>query len=201
MPAAPGLSDPALQPKFVEYAPNALDPGFLFKDLNQNGGAVQKPNFCIRIRETLQETGLIDPKNGRRLKTPIWGYGSDTILHWAYSLHGASSANGVDYRQYSIKKNGVPIITHLHGAKGLGTPQQTDTLVFEPGSRYDIVANFGLEGKWIIMNNIYGGAATIMEPRKSQTQMSSDRSHLGMLTRQPRIDVDNERNRKEKVHD
>jgi hypothetical protein len=35
MPAAPGLSDPALQAKFVEYAPNALDPGFLFKDLNQ----------------------------------------------------------------------------------------------------------------------------------------------------------------------
>nr|NIP26083.1 hypothetical protein [Phycisphaerae bacterium]NIX29898.1 hypothetical protein [Phycisphaerae bacterium] len=32
IPAAPGLSDPALQPKFVELAPNALDPGFLFKD-------------------------------------------------------------------------------------------------------------------------------------------------------------------------
>ena len=39
----------------------------------------------------------------------------DTNLHWCYSLHGASSANGVDYRQFSIKKNGVPIITHLHG--------------------------------------------------------------------------------------
>ena len=40
-PAAAGLSDPALQPKFVEFAPNALDPGFLFKDLNENGGPVQ----------------------------------------------------------------------------------------------------------------------------------------------------------------
>jgi FtsP/CotA-like multicopper oxidase with cupredoxin domain len=155
VPAAPGLSNPAMQPKFVELAPNALDPGFLFKDLNENGGPVQQPNFSIRIRETWQETGLINPKNGRRLKTPLWGYGSDTVtwpgqtfqvmspsaggaeetvvrweneiqgkkhllpvdtnLHWAYSLHGASSANGVDYRQYSIKKNGVPIITHLHG--------------------------------------------------------------------------------------
>ncbi|MGD8625287.1 MAG: multicopper oxidase domain-containing protein, partial [Anaerolineae bacterium] len=155
VPAAPGLSDPALQPKFVELAPNALDPGFLFKDLNENGGPAQQPNFSIRIKETWQETGLVDPKNGKRLKTPIWGYGSDTVtwpgqtfqvmstsaggddetvvrwenelqgkkhllpvdtnLHWAYSLHGASSANGVDYRQYSIKKNGVPIITHLHG--------------------------------------------------------------------------------------
>lgn len=155
--AAPGLSDPALQPKFVELAPNALDPGFLFKDLNQNGGPVQKPNFSIRIKETVQETGLINPRSGRRLKTKLWGYGKNTVswpgqtfqvmssldgnggadetvvrwenelqgkkhllpvdtnLHWCYSLHGMSSANGVDYRQFSIAKNGVPIITHLHG--------------------------------------------------------------------------------------
>jgi FtsP/CotA-like multicopper oxidase with cupredoxin domain len=154
-PLAAGLSDPALQPKFVELAPNALDPGFLFKDLNANGGPVQRPNFSLRARETSQETGLIDPRNGRRLRTKVWGYGSDTVswpgqtfqvmsasaggadetvvrwenelqgkshllpvdtsLHWAYSLHGVSSANGVDYRKYSIKRNGVPIVTHLHG--------------------------------------------------------------------------------------
>ena len=152
---APGLSDPALQPKFVEFAPNALDPGFLFKDLNDKGKPAKKPNFSIRLRETTQKTGLVDPKNGRRLKTKVWGYGNDTVswpgqtiqvmstsaggdpetvvrwenelqgkkhllsvdtnLHWCYSLHGASSANGVDYTQFSIKKNGVPIITHLHG--------------------------------------------------------------------------------------
>ena len=155
VPAAAGLSDPALQPKFVNLAPNALDPGFLFKDLNENGGPAQRPNFSIRARQTVQETGLIDPRNGRRLKTKIWGYGADTVswpgqtfqvassaaggadqtvvrwenelqgkshllpvdtsVHWCYSLHGDSSANGVDYRQYSIKRNGVPIVTHLHG--------------------------------------------------------------------------------------
>lgn len=151
----PGLSDPVQQPKFVELAPNALDPGFLYKDLNDNGGPAQKPDFSIRAAETVQETGLINPKNGRRLKTKVWGYGDQTItwpgqtvqvmstsaggmaetvirwvnalqgkkhllpvdtnLHWCYSLHGAGSANGVDYRQYSIAKDGVPIITHLHG--------------------------------------------------------------------------------------
>ena len=150
-----GLADPALQPKFVELAPNALDPGFLFKDLNENGKASHKPNFSIAIRETTQETGLVDPRSGRRLKTKVWGYGSNTVswpgqtiqvvshsaggaeetlvrwenelrgkkhllpvdenVHWCYSLHGAGSANGVDYRQYSIQKNGVPIVTHLHG--------------------------------------------------------------------------------------
>ena len=136
IPLVAGLSDPALQPKFVELAPNALDPAFLFKDLNEAGRPAQKPNFSIRARQTRQETGLIDPKNGRRLKTDVWGYGNDTVswpgqtiqvknlssggnaeavvrwenelgnkhllpvdenLHWAYSLHGASSANGVDY--------------------------------------------------------------------------------------------------------
>ncbi len=152
---ADGLSDPSLQPKFVELVPNALDPGFLFRDLNENGGPVQRPNFSISIKETVQQTGLINPRNGRKLNTRIWGYGKktvswpgqtiqvmtpsaggadetivrwanelqgkkhllpvDTNLHWCYSLHGSSSANGVDYRQYSIHKNGVPIITHLHG--------------------------------------------------------------------------------------
>jgi spore coat protein A len=157
VPAAAGLSDPALQPKFLELAPNALDPAFLFKDLSRNGGPAQQPNFSLRVAETVQQTGLINPQNGRRLKTAVWGYGSDTVswpgqtfqvmssldgyggadyttvrwenelqgkkhllpvdtnLHWAYSLHGAGSSNGIDYRQYSIKKNGVPIVTHLHG--------------------------------------------------------------------------------------
>jgi spore coat protein A len=154
VPAAAGLSDPVLQPKFVEVAPNALDPGFLFKDLNERGWPSRKPSFSIAIRETTQETGLVNPRNGRRLRTRIWGYGDRTVtwpgqtiqvvrgtgqdgetlvrwsnelqgkkhllpvdenLHWCYSIHGAGSANGVDYRQYSIANDGVPIITHLHG--------------------------------------------------------------------------------------
>jgi FtsP/CotA-like multicopper oxidase with cupredoxin domain len=146
-PSAAGLSDPALQPKFQELAPNALDPAFKFMPNPVNG------QYSVSISETSNHyTGLIDPKNGRLLKTTVWGYGDDrgptwpgrtfevqsgvsetkvrwsnelrgkkhllpidTNLHWCYSLHGASSANGVDYRQYNIKKNGVPIITHLHG--------------------------------------------------------------------------------------
>jgi FtsP/CotA-like multicopper oxidase with cupredoxin domain len=157
VPLVPGLSDPALQPKFVELAPNALDPSFLFKDFNENGRPVQQPNFRIRASKMKQETGLIDPTTGKKLKTDLWGYGQNTVswpgqtfqvmsslngnggadetvvrwdnmirdnshllpvdtsLHWCYSLHGDSSANGVDYRQFSIERNGVPIITHLHG--------------------------------------------------------------------------------------
>jgi FtsP/CotA-like multicopper oxidase with cupredoxin domain len=148
VPLAVGLSDPAVQPKFVNYAPNALDPGFKFMPNPVSG------QYSVSIRETSNHyTGLVDPtKNDKYLKTTVWGYGDergptwpgrtfevqsgasstfvrwsnelqgkkhllpvDTNLHWAYSLHGDSSANGVDYRQYSIKKDGVPIITHLHG--------------------------------------------------------------------------------------
>ncbi|MGD8404151.1 MAG: multicopper oxidase domain-containing protein [Anaerolineales bacterium] len=151
VPAAAGLSDPALQPKFANLAPNALDPGFKFM-VNPSKGW-----YDVTISETKNHyTGLINTNSGKPLKTTVWGYGDDrgptwpgrtievnstsagggqetqvrwvnmleskehllpvdTNLHWAFSLHGASSANGVDYRQYSIKKNGVPIITHLHG--------------------------------------------------------------------------------------
>ena len=154
-PLAPGLSDPARQPKFVEPALNALDPGFVLRDLNPRGSNAQGPNYQIRMSDALQQTGLIDPDTGRRLETKVWGYGVgpvswpgptiqvmtgldsgpdetlvqwnnrledrshllpvDTSLHWCYSLHGHSSANGVDYRQFSIEQNGVPLITHLHG--------------------------------------------------------------------------------------
>jgi len=156
-PHHPKLSDPVLQPKFAELAPNALDPGFLFKDMNDRGCAARRPDFRVRIRSAVQQTGLIDPRSKRKLRTKVWGYGQrtitwpgqtfqvmnassggadetivrwvndlsdrehllplDTNLHWCFALHGHSSANGVDYRKFSIKKNGVPIITHLHGGK------------------------------------------------------------------------------------
>ncbi len=156
VPLAARLSDPALQPTFVELAPNALDPAFLFKDLNERGRPSQKPDFSLRAGETVQRTGLIEPRNGRRLTTRVWGYGNDTVswpgqtiqvvstsaggadetfvrwendlgnrhllpvdesLHWAYSLHGAGSANGLDYRQFSIRRDGVPMVPHLHGGR------------------------------------------------------------------------------------
>jgi FtsP/CotA-like multicopper oxidase with cupredoxin domain len=136
-PLMPGLSDPVIQPKFVNLAPNALDPGFKYI-----GNAVG-------VGETKQMTGLVAPDGVTPLATKLWGYGEggvytwpgktievqrsgtrykvswlnqlakkngkpvdhllpvDESLHWAYSLPG--------YEQYSIKKDGVPIITHLHG--------------------------------------------------------------------------------------
>jgi FtsP/CotA-like multicopper oxidase with cupredoxin domain len=141
IPLAGGLSDPAVQPKFVEYAPNALDPGFLFEPVERGAMAGK---FNIYVKQTVQQTGLRRNGTGKRLNTTLWGYGYDdnrgvswpgrtfqvqsgepttvrwnndlgrshllpvdTSLHWCFSLPG--------YEKYSIKKNGVPIVTHLHG--------------------------------------------------------------------------------------
>jgi FtsP/CotA-like multicopper oxidase with cupredoxin domain len=147
IPLAKGLSDPAVQPKFVEDAPNALDPAFFFEPLT---AGPRSGSFDVHVGQTVQETGLRHRGTGRRLGTTVWGYGYadergvswpgrtfhvqshqpvsvrwnnglvrangkplphllpvDTSLHWCYSLPG--------YEHYTIKRNGVPIVTHLHG--------------------------------------------------------------------------------------
>jgi len=144
------LADPAIQPKFVNRAPNALDPAFKYVP-----DSTGQYNVAIRAKKD-HYTGLVDPKDKKLLATPILGYGDsrgptwpgrtfevqsslaggnpitrvrwanelknekhplpvDTSVHWCYSLFGEASANGVDYRQFSIDKDGIPIITHLHG--------------------------------------------------------------------------------------
>ncbi len=148
----PGLSDPALQPKFTNAVPNALDPGFIY-DTSSN-------KIKVAVGQTVQYTGLVAPDGVTPVPTTLWGYGDDkfytwpgrtfqvksyeplevkwenrlgglpylitgkdntgigfgnytgrsvvdTSLHWAYALHG--------YEGYSIEKDGVPIVAHVHG--------------------------------------------------------------------------------------
>ena len=135
-PAAEGLqlSDPALQPKFANLVPDAMAPGFKF--------VPNKGKIKVAAGPSVQYTGLLGP-GGTPVPTPVWGYGDtsmgytwpgrtfevksgeplevkwendlkvdhllpvDTTLHWAYSLPG--------YTQYSIAKDGVPVVMHLHG--------------------------------------------------------------------------------------
>jgi FtsP/CotA-like multicopper oxidase with cupredoxin domain len=74
----------------------------------------------------------------------------DTSLHWAYALHGASSANGVDYRQYSIAANGVPIVPHVHGGKNDSQFDGNPEYFFSPG--------YGVRGpRWGDKKYLYGG--------------------------------------------
>jgi FtsP/CotA-like multicopper oxidase with cupredoxin domain len=145
-PAATGLSDPAVQPKFVEYAPNALDPGFLHMPLSKGAKA---GIYNLRVAETVQQTGLCRNGTGPKLNTTVWGYGDDNFVSWpgrTLEVESSLTGNGLDttkfttvrwenelgnhhllpvdtnwayslpgYEMYTIKKNGVPIVTHLHG--------------------------------------------------------------------------------------
>jgi FtsP/CotA-like multicopper oxidase with cupredoxin domain len=69
----PGLSDPALQPKFTELVPNALDPGFIYKPL--------KGKIKVGVGQSVQQTGLVDG-SGNLLPTTIWGYGDKGFYTW-----------------------------------------------------------------------------------------------------------------------
>ena len=74
----------------------------------------------------------------------------DTNLHWAYSLHGASSANGVDYRQFSIAANGVPVVPHVHGGHNDSPFDGNPEYFFSPG--------YGVTGpRWVGKKYLYGG--------------------------------------------
>ncbi len=74
----------------------------------------------------------------------------DITLHWAYSLFGQNSANGVDYRQYSIAKDGVPLVPHVHGGKNDSTYDGNPEYFFSP--------NNGVTGPRYVTNQCeYGG--------------------------------------------
>jgi len=156
---APGLSDPALQPKFAYAVPNALAPAFQYQP-----DAVGR--FRVWLRKTVQETGLVD-RRGRRLSTRVWGYGDErgptwpgrtfqvrsasaggsdeTIVRWENdlgrqhllpvdtSLHWAYSLPG--YRRYSIQNAGVPIVTHLHGGHSDFQFDGNPEFFYSPGNR------------------------------------------------------------------
>jgi FtsP/CotA-like multicopper oxidase with cupredoxin domain len=66
-PAAVGLSDPALQPKFANPVPDALAPGFKW--------VPKKGKIKVAVGPSVQQTGLIDPATGLPLNTPVFGYG------------------------------------------------------------------------------------------------------------------------------
>ncbi len=140
--AALGLSDPVLQEKFVELAPNALHPSFKFPAQNVNKG-----EYKITIEQGAQFTGLRDAQ-GNRVATPVWGYGRNGrgvdwpgrtfevqsgvpievkwenkligpggflphLLPVDTNLHWCYSLHG--YEEYTIASAGVPIVPHLHG--------------------------------------------------------------------------------------
>jgi FtsP/CotA-like multicopper oxidase with cupredoxin domain len=73
--AAAGLSDPALQPKFANPVPNALDPGFIY-DTGKMG------KIKVAVGQTVQNTGLVAPDGVTPVSTTVWGYGDKQFYTW-----------------------------------------------------------------------------------------------------------------------
>ena len=123
--AVPGLSDPCLQPKFVEIAPNALDPGFLFKDLNERGWARRLPDFSIGVHQVYQQTGLVNSR-GRKLWTRLLGYGQFTPTWPGQTIQVMStSAGGADQTKVRwrntllARQHLLPVDTTMHWCYGI----------------------------------------------------------------------------------
>jgi spore coat protein A len=160
-PAARGLSNPTVQPKFVNLVPDALAPGFIYQPDKMG-------RYKIQIGTAVQQTGLVD-RGGNLLNTPVWGYGhqkdffswpgrtfqiksvsaggpAQTEVFWANSLkkvtqhllpvdttlHWCYSLPG--YTGYSIANDGVPIITHLHGGHTDWPWDGNPEFFYSPGS-------------------------------------------------------------------
>ena len=154
-----GLSDPALQPKFVEQVPNALDPAFIYD--------TSKGKIKVAVGPTTQQIGLVDG-GGKKLWTPLWGYGDKHLYTWPgrtfqvqsgeplevkwenrltdlpylitnlngepvvdTSLHWAYSLHG--YEGFSIDENGTPLVMHLHGGHSDFYVDGNPEFFFSPG--------------------------------------------------------------------
>ncbi|MDH3308439.1 MAG: multicopper oxidase domain-containing protein [Acidimicrobiia bacterium] len=70
----PGLSDPAIQPKFGNRVPNALDPAFIYD--------VKKGKITVSVGQAVQQTGLVGPDEVTPVPTTIWGYGDKNAYTW-----------------------------------------------------------------------------------------------------------------------
>jgi FtsP/CotA-like multicopper oxidase with cupredoxin domain len=178
-PLAPGLSDPAAQPKFMNFVPNALDPGFKFD--------TSKGKAKVDVSQSVQMTGLVD-SNGAFVPTTIWGYG-DGKGPFAYSwpgrtfevqsgvplevkwgnslgtlpmpvtshgrsvidtsLHWAYSLHG--YTQYNVEMDGVPIVPHVHGGHTDFQFDGNPEFFFSPG--YTIRGPQWVEKKYVYQND------------------------------------------------
>jgi len=142
---APGLADPAQQPLFVNDAPNALDPSYIMQPrpgLHSNytvgmGRSDHHHTGLLKDGEPVTTTifGYSENDNGEYLwpgKTIVqtvksaggpskvqvkWLNNLDTDhilpvdpnLHWCFGLPG--------YQSYSMERNGIPAIPHLHGGE------------------------------------------------------------------------------------
>jgi spore coat protein A, manganese oxidase len=156
-PLAAGLSDPALQDKFVNAAPNALDPAFRFAFTRTPGLLKGR----IGMGQTRHWAGIKDLM-GNPVLTTVWGYGRPNLgytwpgrtivarrdepleITWENRLFNLPHLLPVDtsfhwaygqegYERYSIARNGVPVTVHLHGGHSDSAADGIPQSFYSPG--------------------------------------------------------------------
>jgi FtsP/CotA-like multicopper oxidase with cupredoxin domain len=134
------LADPTKQDLFIQDAPNALNPDFIYKSSSDDDC-----DYTIEIQRNKQhETGL--KKNNKTVKTPIFGYSQNEEITWpgkTFEVH-TNIRTKVKWQNkliennkplkhflpideslhwcYSLKdksrniiEDGIPLVPHLHG--------------------------------------------------------------------------------------
>ena len=154
----PGLSDPALQPKFMEPVPNALDPGFIY-----DAGVPNK--IKVAVGQSIQQTGLVDAL-GNRLNTTVWGYGDQMFYTWPGRTFEARSnvPLEVKWENRLIDAFGMPLPPFITGKDNtsLGFGDYTNRSVIDeslhwayslPGYELNTIAADGIP----IVPHVHGG--------------------------------------------
>jgi spore coat protein A len=176
-PLAIGLSDPANQPLFTNFVPNALDPTFSYK--------ANKGKYNVEMAPSAQFTGLVGTDGVTPVATPIFGYGAKGIHTWPGKTIFATKGSGIEvtwknkltdpltgapvphllpvdtslhwayslpgYEQYSIAVDGVPVVTHLHGGHSAAIYDGNPEYFFSPG--YEVKGPRWVEKKYLYDND------------------------------------------------
>jgi len=173
-----GLSDPALQPKFVNFVPDALAPGFKF-DLRYNRG--KSTSVKVGVGPSIQQTGLLN--GGVPVSTPVFGYGTPSSgftwpgrtfevmsgkpisVKWENKLVDPLTGMPLNhllpvdtslhwayslpgYNLSSIPVDGVPIVAHLHGGH--------TTAIYDGNPEYFFSPGYGVRGpRWVEKEYVY----------------------------------------------
>ncbi len=160
-PAATGLSDPAMQPKFMNPVPDALMPGFKYVPNGKN-------KYKVAVGPSVQMSGLVATDGVTPVPTPVFGYGDPAggftwpgktfevqrgvpievkwenklldpttgaflqhLLPVDTSLHWCYSLAG--YTAFTIANAGIPIVSHLHGGHSDFQFDGNPEFFFSPG--------------------------------------------------------------------
>lgn len=156
-PIISGLSDPSLQPKFVNLVPDAMAPDFKFTTVwsgnryDRRKRIQPKDKFRVGVGPSVQQTGLVGPDGVTPVPTPVFGYGTHKLGYtWPGRTFEVQSNNTLQVRWRNdlidpdtgvLLPHLLPVDTSLHWAYSL------------PGYTQYTIENAGVP----VVSHLHGG--------------------------------------------